>query len=192
MVETQYPPPQSAENLGFKLKFKSKPKPKPKGLRADNSEQDSKKLAEWRFGMKLLSQLPHVYVKLSMLGFAVPNWTRLRLLQEFDGQDQSLTLGLNCVPITRDPAKEALLKGLVTEVLNLFGTERCMFNSNWHLSGAISISDSETDEVTMPELFSRYVAWMEHLPPSEMDALFAGNAEEVHLTPQPTPIQAHA
>ena len=84
-----------------------------------------------------------------------------------------------------------MLRGLVTEVLDLFGTERCMFNSNWHLSGAVSVSDADTDEITMLELFSHYVAWVEHLPPSEMDALFAGNAEKVHLTPQPTSIETH-
>ena len=36
------------------------------------SEETSKRLDVWRHGMKLMAELPQVYVKLSMLGFAVP------------------------------------------------------------------------------------------------------------------------
>ena len=35
-------------------------------------EATAQKLAAWRAGMKLMADLPQVYVKLSMLGFAVP------------------------------------------------------------------------------------------------------------------------
>ncbi|KAH8069761.1 amidohydrolase [Aureococcus anophagefferens] len=60
--------------------------------------------------------VPQVCVKLSMLGFAVPGWT------EHDG-------------------KRALVKSLVKETVDLFGPDRCMFASNWHINGAVSNSD---------------------------------------------------
>ena len=56
--------------------------------------------------MTKLAALPNVCCKLSMLGLAVPGWPT-------------------------DPDKEATLRGLVLETIDLFGAERCMFNSNW-------------------------------------------------------------
>ena len=35
-------------------------------------EETSEKMAVWRHGMQLMAKLPHVYVKLSMLGYGVP------------------------------------------------------------------------------------------------------------------------
>jgi predicted TIM-barrel fold metal-dependent hydrolase len=67
------------------------------------SSADSAKLAQWRAGMTLLSTLPQVRVKLSMIGYALPGWHR-------------------------DAGKAALAKALVLEVIAMFGAERCMFS----------------------------------------------------------------
>ena len=89
------------------------------------------------------------------LGFAVPHWTS-------------------------DPEKEKFLSDIVREVIDLFGAERCMFNSNWHIDGAVSVSDKDTDQIAMLDLYRRYASWVDHLAPSQRDNLFAGNAERVH------------
>ena len=79
---------------------------KPRKLAADGGAEDLAKLASWRAGMTKLAALPHVSCKLSMLGAAVPGWFA-------------------------DAAKEAVLRDLVLEMVDLFGAGRCMFTSNW-------------------------------------------------------------
>ena len=61
---------------------------------------DADGLADWRAGMKALSRLPHVAVKLSGMGFIRRDWSRE-------------TIG-----------------HLVRETIDLFGVERCMFASD--------------------------------------------------------------
>ena len=123
---------------------------KPKGLVGD-SEADEGKLAEWRAGMQGMAVFPQVHVKISMLGFAVPGWTT-------------------------DSSKEELIRGLVLETIELFGARRCMFNSNWHINGAVSISDADTDEISMHELYRRYAKWVEGLSVDDQDELFYRSA----------------
>ena len=48
---------------------------KPRNLRADGGEADLAELETWRQGMDALASLPHVHVKLSMLGYALPGWS---------------------------------------------------------------------------------------------------------------------
>ena len=67
---------------------------------------DEPTLTIWRKGMNKLASLPHIHVKLSMLGYSIPNWNK-------------------------DPKKEEYAKKIVLEVIDLFGVERCMFASNW-------------------------------------------------------------
>ena len=98
---------------------------KPRHLAADGGARDEAKLAEWRAGMAALAALPHVFVKLSMLGYAVPGWCN-------------------------DAAKEAFLKALVLEVIALFGARRCMFSSNYHVSAAGSDSDGASEHGLEP------------------------------------------
>ena len=113
-------------------------------------------LADWRRGMAALAALPHVRVKLSMLGFAVPGWAA-------------------------DAEKEAALKELVLEVIALFGARRCMFSANWWLNGAMSNSDGKDDvDISMLELYRRYARWVAHLPRADVVRLFAGTAEEFY------------
>lgn len=124
-------------------------------LQVDGGADDAAKLAAWRSAMTGLAALPQVCCKLSMLGSAVPGWPG-------------------------DAAKEALLKDLVLEVIALFGPKRCMFNSNWHINGAISNSDAPHDAdagLTMAGLFERFASWTAHLSAEDRDWLFAKSAE---------------
>ena len=101
----------------------------------DGSEGDAARIEAWREGVTALAKLPHVRVKLSMLGFLVPGWTE-------------------------DAEKEAVVVGLVKELLELFGPSRCMFASNWHGSGASSNADyCDECQPTMTELYERFQGW---------------------------------
>jgi len=129
---------------------------KPFKLKADGGSADAAQLAAWRAGMAELAKLPQVYVKLSMLGFAVPGWPA-------------------------DPAKEQLVQELVLEVVGLFGAARCMFASNWHINGPVSNADSGADsEITAGELYSKFDAWVSPLPEADRQLLFGGTATEFY------------
>ena len=60
----------------------------------------------WREGMRALSEVPHVFAKLSMLFFARNNFHQ-------------------------DANEESKIKDMVREVIDMFGVERCMFASNY-------------------------------------------------------------
>ena len=129
---------------------------KPKGLRGDGSSADAKELAWWRTGLAMVAHAgPHTYVKLSMLGFAVPGWYG-------------------------DAKKEAFVRALVLDVIRLFGAHRCMFASNWHMHAAMSNSDTADARADacpgMGALYAKFQAWVAHLPTDEQHALFSGTA----------------
>ncbi len=129
---------------------------KPRHLSADGGARDAAELAAWRAGMALLAAQPQVVVKLSMLGYAVPGW---------------------CV----DEKKEALIKSLVLETIGLFGANRCMFSTNYHIGAALSDSDGKSSDGLEPTpLFERFAKWVEHLPDDDQRRLFAGTAAEFY------------
>ena len=124
----------------------------PRGLKCDDSAADAAMLATWREGMRALSELPNVYVKLSMLNYAVPGC--------FDEGNALL---------------EAFAKTLVREVIELFGARRCMFNSNWPVDGP------EHGGPTMEVLYSKHFApWAADYSLAERKRLFAGTAREFY------------
>ncbi|OQR99380.1 hypothetical protein ACHHYP_06921 [Achlya hypogyna] len=123
---------------------------KPRRLALDAIDDEA--LAVWRAGMRQLATLPHVFVKLSMFGYAVPLWHE-------------------------DAAKEAYIKGLVREVIDLFGTKRCMVNSNWHQNGAAADSDGmDVTGPSMDELFAKVQSWVADLDDESQHDLFSGTA----------------
>ena len=69
----------------------------------------------WRAGMRALSEVPHVYAKLSMLWFARKNFHQ-------------------------DAGEEAKIKDMVREVIDMFGVDRCMFASNYPVEKVMGIS----------------------------------------------------
>lgn len=69
----------------------------------------------WREGMRALSEVPHVYAKLSMLWFARNNFYQ-------------------------NAEEETKIKDMVREVIDMFGVERCMFASNYPVDKVQGIS----------------------------------------------------
>merc|ERR1712039_240971 len=106
--------------------------------------------------MTVMAELPQVHVKLSMLGYAVPGWHT-------------------------DSKKEAFLRGLVREIIHMFGAQRCMFASNFHINAAVSDSDHVFDTgLEMSELYAKFEAWVADLPEVDRHRLFAGTASEFY------------
>ena len=129
---------------------------KPRLLKGDGSEEDQAKLAVWRDGLTRLAALPHVSVKLSMLGYAVPGWHE-------------------------SAEKEAFLKSLVLEVISLFGAERCMFASNFHINAACSDSDGQfASGPSVAELYAKFNEWTSELSTQDRANLFAGASRKFY------------
>lgn len=97
---------------------------------------DANELAVWREGMKRMAALPNVYVKISMLGYAIPGWVR------YDYRKQ-------------------LMKELIRETVELFGPNRCMVATNWwkaaHVSDADGLSDVGPSPVELLSLLSTFL-----------------------------------
>lgn len=83
------------------------------GLMHDGEDEAHEKT--WQEGMRALSEVPHVYAKLSMLWFARGNFYQ-------------------------DANEEAKIKDMVREVIDMFGVERCMFASNYPVEKVMGIS----------------------------------------------------
>jgi predicted TIM-barrel fold metal-dependent hydrolase len=129
---------------------------KPRQLDAEMTAETEAKLAVWREGMQLLSKHPQVYVKLSMLGYAIPGWHT-------------------------DAQKEAFLRSLVLETILLFGAHRCMFASNYHISAAVADSDGLLDSgPSIPTLYRHFQQWVQHLSKEDQARLFSETAAEFY------------
>jgi predicted TIM-barrel fold metal-dependent hydrolase len=113
------------------------------GARGDVDDRVA--LARWRDGMQALAQLPHVCVKLSMVGYSVPGWHR-------------------------DPAKEAIVRQAIRDVIGWFGASRCMFASNFPV-------DLDRDAgLTAEFIFSKYYEFVSDMSEPEIHDLFYGTA----------------
>jgi predicted TIM-barrel fold metal-dependent hydrolase len=84
-----------------------------------NAPLDEQELLVWRDGMKKMAENKNVYVKISMLGYAIPGW-----------------IGT--------PERIAYMKSLVREVVQLFGPTRCMVATNFFIDSALSDSGGES------------------------------------------------
>ena len=121
-----------------------------------NIHPDQKELQTWRNGMKAMSSLPNVYVKLSMMGYAVPGWIRT-------------------------PQRQSLLKSLVRETIDMFGPHRCMVAWNWHVNGAVSDADGLSDVGPgAVELLDNFMWFFDGYGEDEREKLFAGTAREFY------------
>jgi len=118
---------------------------------------DAAELLTWREGMAQLAAHPNTFVKLSMLGYAMPGWAA-------------------------DSAKEEAVAALVRETIDTFGAERCMFSTNWWAGGSMANSDGRDDvNVSMEALWRHYHAWVStHYSDEQVRRLFAGTAEHVY------------
>lgn len=121
-----------------------------------NTKCDEVELDKWRRGMKAMALNPNVYVKLSMMGYAVPGWIRT-------------------------PERQAFLKSLVLDTIKMFGVNRCMVAWNWHVNGALSDSGGESDVGPEPVvLLEKFMWFFEGFNKEERARLFAGTAKEFY------------
>ena len=133
---------------------------KPMQLFGENNDEivpNEAKLDEWRNGMAAMAKLPHVYVKISGLGWGVPNWKTSAL-----GQD--------------------LVKKLCQETIELFGPERCMVATNWFKDASSADSDGLGDiGPSADEYLSFLLDWFrDDLSLEEQRMLFAGTARKFY------------
>lgn len=125
-------------------------------LSNENTMPDEGALKVWRAGLRAMAKLPQVYIKISLLGWGVPGWSV-------------------------KPEREEVLRGLVREVLDMFGVERCMVASNWHTSAAISDSDGLSGVgPSACDLVSKIASWFQDYREDDLSLLFAGNAKKFY------------
>ena len=96
---------------------------------------------EWRTGMRALAAIPHVSVKISGIGFAFRPWTIEQM------------------------------RSYVLETIELFGTDRAMFASDFPTDNLFGGFDQHLDA---------YNATVADLSEDERRALFAGNATRLY------------
>ncbi|KAL7464543.1 hypothetical protein ACHAXS_004879, partial [Conticribra weissflogii] len=121
-----------------------------------NEIPDEEELRVWRQGMKAMAALPKVHIKISMLGYAVPGWIRT-------------------------PERQAVLKSLVREIVELFGAKRCMVAWNWHVNAAVS--DADGHSIVGPsavELLDTLLWFFEGYSDEEKERLLSGTAKEFY------------
>lgn len=118
-----------------------------------NTVPDEKELYVWRKGMKAISMNRNVFVKISMLGYAVPGWTR-------------------------NSTRIALMKSLVQETLTLFGPRRCMVATNFFQDSAMSDSGGESTTGSNPVEFLKYIYsfLQKDYSKEDLDCIFASTA----------------
>lgn len=144
--------PVCIDHLG-KPRFVLKP---PGDNNNDDLTLDDAELEVWRTGMKAMAELPHVYVKLSMMGYAVPGWI--------------LT-----------PERTLVLKDLCHEVVQLFGPERCMIALNWWKNGALSDADGTCNVGPDPVEFVQHMSdFFADYSDDDRQRLFVGTAREFY------------
>lgn len=121
-----------------------------------NLTPNAEELEVWRTGMKAMAAVPHVCVKIGMLGYIVPGWVRTS-------------------------EREAIVKDLVLETVKLFGPERCMVESNWWANAAASDSDFLSDAApSASELIQKMSSWFSDFSDEERKMLFSGTAKKFY------------
>lgn len=122
----------------------------------DNAEMNEAELATWRRGMDALAALPNVYVKISMLGYALPGWIK-------------------------DDKRTSMMKGLVLETVRRFGPHRSMVATNWWCAANLSDNDGLSDVGPDPcQLLSTLSDFFQEYSTSERERMFCGTAKEFY------------
>jgi predicted TIM-barrel fold metal-dependent hydrolase len=133
---------------------------KPRSLCAQNHpgkpELNVNELLVWREGMKRMATFPNCYVKISMLGYAIPGWIK-------------------------DEKKVSLMRGLVLETVALFTPKRCMVATNWWRNAESSDADGHSDTGPSPyQLLSILYDFFENYSEEDKYNLFCGTAKEFY------------
>ena len=122
----------------------------------NNTNPNESELAAWREGMKCIAKNRNVYVKISMLGYAIPGWTRTE-------------------------ARIELMKSLVRETVEIFGPERCMVASNFWKDAAMSDSDGLSDIGPEVLRFLELIhGFLQDYSEKDIDRIFCTNAKEFY------------
>ena len=109
-------------------------------------DRDAAGIAAWKSGMRLLATLPHVATKISGLGFIDRQWTE-------------------------DAQKTANMRSVVLETIDIFGTDRSLFASDFPTDKLFNAYGRQLDV---------YDAVTSEFSAAERDALFAANAERIY------------
>jgi predicted TIM-barrel fold metal-dependent hydrolase len=119
----------------------------------DDLIMNEAELTVWRKGMKSMSQNSNVYVKISMLGYAIPGWIRT-------------------------PERINLMKRLVQETVEMFGPKRCMVATNFWNDAATSDGDNMSDVGPEPVQFLEliYGFLQEKYTDDDLDFIFCKTA----------------
>eukprot|EP00624_Nannochloropsis_granulata_P004385 evm.model.NODE_31868_length_15142_cov_18.426628.2 len=148
-------------------------------------EEDAKRIAVWQEGMKALAAMPNVYVKLSMLEYMRSGW-------------QHKETGVAAAEVTtseiaaagKDAEKEtsegsssttnanAVVKARVREVIEWFGSERCMFASNFPVDKCLLGGNAQS--TTLEALVLAQHALVSDLPEEQKLQLFSETAKKVY------------
>ena len=122
----------------------------------NNTVPDAEELDVWRRNMALMAALPQVYVKISMLGYAIPGWKR-------------------------NPARVELMKQLVRETVARFGPNRCMVALNWYKDGVTSDADGMSDVGPDPVEYLQFISsFLRDYSDNDRQRLFADTAREFY------------
>lgn len=117
---------------------------------------ESEDLEIWRQGMRAMAELPHVCVKISMLGYAIPGWCRT-------------------------PEGIERTKQIVREVVEMFGPKRCMVALNWWKDECCSDSDGLSDVGPSPLEFLQCISnFFQDYCDEDRQRLFVGTAKEFY------------
>lgn len=125
------------------------------GADKDNANfvMEEAEFQRWRHGMKSMAQCENVYVKISMLGYAIPGW--IRTLEGINRMQQ-----------------------LVQETVTLFGPQRCMVATNFWNDAATSDADGLSDVGPEPVQFLEciYGFLKDHYAVEDLDYIFSKTA----------------
>eukprot|EP01006_Ploeotia_vitrea_P052543 TRINITY_DN67701_c8_g6_i1.p1 TRINITY_DN67701_c8_g6~~TRINITY_DN67701_c8_g6_i1.p1 ORF type:complete len:298 (-),score=47.64 TRINITY_DN67701_c8_g6_i1:1414-2307(-) len=114
------------------------------------TEEDKKVIEEWKQDLKGFAALPNTHVKLSMLNYTITHWFE-------------------------DPQKEELAKSVVLDLINIFGSNRCMFGSNFPVD---KVKDKPNG--TSTKLYDSFCKWVAGLPQADKDNLFVNTAKNFY------------
>ena len=113
---------------------------------ADQSSLDEAALSQWRIGMQTMGALPHVVCQLDEFNWAVTGWWKT-------------------------PARVAVIRSMVHECITWFGTDRCMFASNFPFGG---------EGLSASILFQHLTEFVAELPAMQQKQLFHDTASRFY------------
>lgn len=81
----------------------------------------------------------------------------------------------------RTQERQALLKSLVLETIEMFGVNRCMVAWNWHVNGSVSDADGASEVgPDAIDLLNMFMYFFEGFTEKDQAQLFAGTAKDFY------------